>query len=483
MVGKIILFCLLVADCLFAQVKFKFSKTDSIPSDIPIPKINYTKNPTDGYIFATIPYWGKGNNYLVIYNNNGKPVFYRKTKSTCTDFKLNSNGLLTYFDYYSKKFYAMDSTMTVVDSFSVRNGLITDEHDIKFLKNGNVLLIGLDYKLVDMSSIVNGGSRNASVVVNLIQEIDKNKNVVFEWKAYENYKYIDTAPYINLSDQAFVHSHINSIDLDRDDNLIISARNLDEISKVDRKTGKFIWRFGGKNNQFKILNDSTKFSAQHSATVLANGNILVYDNGTYNNPPIARAVEYKLDETSKTAIVVWKYSNTPFVQSKFWGNAQRLSNGNTFVAWGMSNLAATEVNSNGDKTFEMEFPADVFSYRLFRFSINNKAVPVKSEINTPENYFLSQNYPNPFNPSTVISYQISAASHVTLKVYDILGREVATLINETKQPGTYNTIFNASNFEPGITMSGQSREIPSGIYFYRLQANNFSQIKKMMFIK
>ena len=89
----------------------------------------------------------------------------------------------------------------------------------------------------------------------------------------------------------------------------------------------------------------------------------------------------------------------------------------------------------------------------------------------PQTFQLSQNYPNPFNPSTVIRYQVSGMSRVTLKVYDILGREVTTLVNEEKPAGTYEVIFNASN-------------LSSGVYFYRLETSNgFSRTKKMILLR
>ena len=88
----------------------------------------------------------------------------------------------------------------------------------------------------------------------------------------------------------------------------------------------------------------------------------------------------------------------------------------------------------------------------------------------PGTYKLEQNYPNPFNPSTVISYQLPAAGNVTLKVYDILGREVAVLVNEEKPAGSYDVKFAGIN-------------IPSGVYFYTLTAGNFIQTKKLMLLK
>ena len=89
---------------------------------------------------------------------------------------------------------------------------------------------------------------------------------------------------------------------------------------------------------------------------------------------------------------------------------------------------------------------------------------------TPNSFILSQNYPNPFNPSTVIRFQLSVVGKVTLKVYDILGKEVATLVNGVKNAGNYSVEFNASN-------------LTSGVYFYKLESNGFSEVKKMMLIK
>jgi hypothetical protein len=83
---------------------------------------------------------------------------------------------------------------------------------------------------------------------------------------------------------------------------------------------------------------------------------------------------------------------------------------------------------------------------------------------------LEQNYPNPFNPSTNIKYQIPSTNFVTLKVYDVLGREVATLVNEVKQPGTYAVPFDGSG-------------MASGIYFYKLQTGGFVDVKRMILLK
>jgi len=90
-------------------------------------------------------------------------------------------------------------------------------------------------------------------------------------------------------------------------------------------------------------------------------------------------------------------------------------------------------------------------------------------ITFPTQFLLQQNYPNPFNPGTTIKYQIPELSFVTLKVYDVLGNEIETLVNEEKLIGSYDVEFNAT-------------VLPSGIYFYRLQAGSFVETKKMVFI-
>ena len=103
-----------------------------------------------------------------------------------------------------------------------------------------------------------------------------------------------------------------------------------------------------------------------------------------------------------------------------------------------------------------------------------------SENNSPNGFALSQNFPNPFNPSTTIEYTIPVSSFVTLKVYDILGNEVANLVNEYKNEGSYKVNFSTSG---GATSGVDIYNLPSGIYFYRLQAGSLMDTKKMILLK
>ena len=136
----------------------------------------------------------------------------------------------------------------------------------------------------------------------------------------------------------------------------------------------------------------------------------------------------------------------------------------------VGNLKSTERYLAWDSTASIPFNW----YKTMKYSIRCIKNDQPSEINeseiTPQNFELLQNYPNPFNPSTIISYKISKAGFVSLRVYDMLGNQVAQLVNEELAAGSHEVVFDAS----GIT---------SGIYFYQLSTGNTTITKKMTYLK
>jgi len=108
--------------------------------------------------------------------------------------------------------------------------------------------------------------------------------------------------------------------------------------------------------------------------------------------------------------------------------------------------------------------------KTYQFNINASVTDVRNEENPPKSFGLQQNYPNPFNPVTTIQYDVASSQQVILKVYDILGKEVITLVNEKKAPGSYTVDFS-------------SGKLASGTYLYRLQAGDFVQTMKMIILK
>ena len=314
-----------------------------LPKDFPQLYISVLSNPSPGYTFlsnfnaaAFNPSAGTQTHlYLMILDNSGKPFYYKKMTNFCLDFKVQPNGQITYFDSKVGYFYELNNNLEIVDSFYCGNGYWPDFHDLQILPNGHSLMIGYDDEKVDMSKIVSGGDTNATVYGKVIQELDENKNVIFQWRSFDHYKITDATYDINLLDTAIDYAHTNAIELDNDGNILISNRHMDEITKIDKATGDIIWRLGGKNNEFTFKNDSIGFSHQHDIRRISNGDITLFDNGNLHWSQMStRVLEYKLDEINKTAELVWQFSNTPDEISNAMGNIQRLDNGNSIIGWG-----------------------------------------------------------------------------------------------------------------------------------------------------
>jgi photosystem II stability/assembly factor-like uncharacterized protein len=158
------------------------------------------------------------------------------------------------------------------------------------------------------------------------------------------------------------------------------------------------------------------------------------------------------------------------------------------VAQWYSSAAAIIKTTNGGLTYDnLKIYGNYYNFQSIYFSSQNTgwtvgypgliykttncgAIGILNNSEEVFDYHLSQNYPNPFNPITNIKFNISKSGFVSLKVYDIQGREIKTLINEKLSEGSYETIWDASNF-------------PSGVYFYKLTAGNYSETKKMLLIK
>jgi hypothetical protein len=109
-----------------------------------------------------------------------------------------------------------------------------------------------------------------------------------------------------------------------------------------------------------------------------------------------------------------------------------------------------------------------WDYKVYEYK--SDITDVRGGRSVPEQFNLSQNYPNPFNPTTTIEYQISEAGFVSLKLYDVLGNEIETLVNKQQLSGKYEITFNAEN-------------LVSGVYLYKIQINDFVSSKKMLLLK
>ena len=265
-------------------------------------------------------------------------------------------------------FNLKDQTISIVDSFTTL-GYPVDNHDMKLLPNGHALLFGSEVRTINMSALVPGGKTAASVTGDIIQEIDSNKRLVFEWHTFDHIAI--TNSFYDLTQQTIDYAHINAVSIDpTDNNLLASLRTTSEIVKINRQTGEVMWRLGGKMNQFTYIGEHAQNApyytvGQHDIHRLANGDVLYFDNGnisgggvTPSDRTYSRAVEYQLDEVDKIATLVWEFRHTPDISVPCTGSVKRFPNGNTLIGWGCaiptSGTIATEVSPAGSVVFEMD---------------------------------------------------------------------------------------------------------------------------------
>ncbi len=345
----------------------------TLPQDLPHYTVSKTSsNNGDGYIFVSPFFWGGSTvgSYLLILDQQGQIVYYHSMANDLAgfDFKELPNGMLSYYDQKTQTINILNSHYQVVNTYPAEDGYIADLHDFQINSDGYAFLMAYDVETVDMSKVVQGGLPNSAVTGLVIQELDPSKNVIFEWRSWDHFSFTDSQ--VGLVGPQIDLIHGNGLALTSDGNLLLSSRNLSEITKINLQTGDIMWRLGGKANQFQFVNDQG-FAFQHNVSQLPNGDITLFDNhGTDQNPTASRAVEYQIDVTKKTVTKVWEYTHNPPAFTDYMGDVQRLPDGNTFIGWGntvpSSNYAfasITELGPDNQTIFELSFDQPYVSYR------------------------------------------------------------------------------------------------------------------------
>ncbi|MBN1479494.1 aryl-sulfate sulfotransferase [candidate division KSB1 bacterium] len=358
----------------------------SVPSDFPHVNVSVNKETADGYIFLNN--WRNDNPYNILFANDGSPVWYKRTNDgdRRRDFKVQRNGYITMLVRPSAGYpfgqghVAYDENFNEVKTFHAVDGCSTDEHELQVLENGNYLLLGLkNIHNVDMSQIVPGGKKSATIHETGIQEFTADGDLIFQWRAWDYFDPNDIIGFCTPNEadptsNSFRFPHMNAIDIDYDGHILLSSRHLSEVTKIHRQTGEIIWRLCGANSDFEFVNDDLNgFRMQHDIRSLGNNHYTVFDNGNMHNPPQSRAVEYVLDMDKKTATLVWECRGTAErnYYTHYMGNAQRLPNNNTLINWVYANSPkAMEVTPDGEVVYSMDFVEGFNTYRTFRFPWN-----------------------------------------------------------------------------------------------------------------
>ncbi|MFO7446979.1 MAG: YCF48-related protein [Ignavibacteriaceae bacterium] len=208
-------------------------------------------------------------------------------------------------------------------------------------------------------------------------------------------------------------------------------------------------------------------------TVGENGTIVMYDNPSI---PV-ELTSFNASITGNDVTLNWstasEINNHGFEIERNYGSLQTTASNTGWVVVGFSEGAGNTTEMQSYSFTDKSLASGKYLYRLKQVDFDGTfeySNTVEVELNHPERFELSQNYPNPFNPSTKISYHLPSGSDVTLKVYDVIGNEVATLVQGFKDAGSHSIEFSADN-------------LGSGIYFYKLTGIDFVQTKKMILIR
>ena len=270
--------------------------------------------------------------------------------------------------------YLTDENLRIIRKFKVNtvpNGS-TDMHEFLRLENGNVLLLSYRTRILNLSSC--NGAENALVYDPVIVEQTERGDTIWIWdgKDHLNVQDATDGPDVHFDARPPLHvdyAHPNALSFFPDGNLLLSLKHTDCLIKIDRSSGAVIWRMGGEKsscNEFTFLDDPINgFSHQHTARILPNGDLLLFDNGTLHDKQESRAVQYSIDEQKRTAKLVWSYSNGQFTPAQ--GSVERLPNGNTLIGWGFATTPfVSEVTPEGKAVLEMNLPDGQIIYRVYQ---------------------------------------------------------------------------------------------------------------------
>jgi Arylsulfotransferase (ASST) len=261
-----------------------------------------------------------------------------------------------------------DSTYTDIAHVKAGNGDQADLHDFELTPSGTALITAYEPILCNLSSV--GGPSYGAVTDGVFQEVDvKTGLVMYEWTSLDHVGLGESYTSARSSSTAepFDFFHINSLNLDPDGSVLISARNTWTVYDLNGQSGQIVWRLGGKKSNFKA-GPGTRTAYQHDPRDLPGGLISLFDNGSSPTVhPQSRGVVLSLNGATGTATLVGQFTHTPPLIAQSQGNVQALANGDWFLGWGQE-PDFSEYSPTGALLFDAHFPVHAQSYRSFRFA-------------------------------------------------------------------------------------------------------------------
>jgi Arylsulfotransferase (ASST) len=347
-----------------------------LPPDFPKWQFERRSQPQAQW-YVTAPGRPGAHSYVTILDANGAPVWWwrsRVTRYLLWDAKLAGDGSLLWAHNYVGQHFGVHAEggyeQRALDGRRLRfvraSGNPTDVHDLQRLPDGHFYAIAYrPREHVDLSPY--GGPSDARVFDGEIQELTPSGKVVWRWNSRghvdpgetgDTWWYNEAGGKPPPAERGWDLLHVNSVEPDGD-GVIVSARHLDAVLRIDRATGEIDWKLGGSFVPGKSLTvvgmppGEPVFQGQHDARLLGDGTLAVYDNRSYLGPPVAD--RFRIDPVTRTATRIGHATDPGIRESNWGGSARRLAAGNWVIDWGGAGLT-TEQTADGGLVTALRFP-------------------------------------------------------------------------------------------------------------------------------
>ncbi|TMK95680.1 MAG: ArsR family transcriptional regulator [Actinobacteria bacterium] len=332
-----------------------------------------------GDIFAA-PYGGPGQAGPMILDPGGGLIWFRglPAKKSASNLRVQLyggkpvltwwQGVISVHGFGVGEDVIADQTYSAVAHVRAGNGLQADLHEFLLEPDGTALITAYHPIRCNLSAV--GGSREGAVTDGVLQRIDVRTGLVmFQWSGLDHVGLAESYELARKSTPSspFDFLHLNSVNLDADNSLLISARNTWAVYDLDARSGQISWRLGGKHSSFRMA-PATRTAWQHDPRELNDGSISIFDNGA--SPAVkrqSRGIVVRVDASRGTATLVSQLTHSPPLLADSQGNLQVLEDGDEFIGWGEVG-EFSEFDPTGQLLFDGHFPSSTESYRDFRFA-------------------------------------------------------------------------------------------------------------------
>jgi hypothetical protein len=358
----------------------------------PVQILKPARHTAPGYIFVA-PKKDVEQAGPLILDNRGRVVWFRPLDThAVTDFRVQyylGRPVLTWWhgrpdEGNGESGYSIyDDRYRLITHVQPGNGLLGDIHEFKITRRDTALMTFVRHVRVKGRRVLEGG----------FQELDlRTRRVLFEWHSIDHVRLVESYYHLPRDpDGLYDYFHINSVDVEPGGNFLVSARNTHTIYEISRRTGRILWRLGGKRSDF-ALGRSARFAWQHDARRVPNGNLSLFDNSA--GPQVrnqSRGLILHLNLTHRVATVVRTFVHRPPLVSVDQGNLQRLPNGDFLAGWGHQ-PRFTEFGPRGTIRFDGRFGRGrVDSYRAYRFPWTGRPTRPPAVARTGRTLYVSWN--------------------------------------------------------------------------------------------